>query len=127
LAAGRSAADFAARAAKWTKLVELTMTNRIYSLQRQMVSDPNFLPTHKVSPFVVWLCTDAARDVNGYTFEVHGDTINRVAEPVPERTVYREGGWDLDSLDAVAPGNLVDGLANSFTLDEYPDLKVFKS
>jgi 3-oxoacyl-[acyl-carrier protein] reductase len=127
LAAGQSAADFAARAARWTKLVELTMTERIYRLQRRMVADPDFLPTHKVSPFVVWLCTDAAQAVNGYTFEVHGDTINRVAEPVPERTIYHEGGWDLDSLDAAAPENLIDGLTNSFTLDDFPDLTVFKS
>ena len=125
LAAGQSASDFAERAAKWVKLVELTMEPRIYALQRRMLVEPEFLPTHKIAPLVVWLCTDAARDVNGHTFEVHGDTINRVEEPRPARTVFSDGGWDLDSLDALAPANLIDGLSNEFTLEDHPELRVF--
>jgi 3-oxoacyl-[acyl-carrier protein] reductase len=125
LAAGQSASDFAERAAKWVKLVELTMVPRIYALQRRMLVEPEFLPTHKIAPLVVWLCTDAARDVNGHTFEVHGDTINRVEDPRPARTVFRDGGWDLDSLDALAPVNLTDGLTNDFTLEDHPELRVF--
>ncbi len=126
LAAGQSAADFAVRAAKWLKLVELTMTPRIYALQQRMLADPDFLPAHKVAPLVVWLCTDAAKNVNGHTFEVHGDAINRVEEPRPARSVFRDGGWDLDALDALAPDHLVDGLSNEFTLDDHPELRVFQ-
>jgi 3-oxoacyl-[acyl-carrier protein] reductase len=125
LAAGQSASDFATRAAKWLKLVELTMDPRIYTLQRKMLAEPDFMPTHKIAPLVVWLCTDAAKDVNGHTFEVHGDTINRVEEPRPARTVFRDGGWDLDSLDLLAPANLIDGLSNDFVLEDYPELRVF--
>jgi len=125
LAAGQSASDFAVRAAKWLKLVELTQDPRIYSLQARMLAEPGFLPTHKIAPLVVWLCTDAAKGVNGHTFEVHGDTINRVEEPRPARTVFCDGGWDLDSLDQLAPANLVDGLSNEFTLEDYPELRVY--
>jgi 3-oxoacyl-[acyl-carrier protein] reductase len=125
LAAGQSASDFAVRAARWLKLVELTMDPRIYALQARMLAEPGFLPTHKIAPLVIWLCTDAASAVNGQTFEVHGDTINRVEEPRPARTVFRDGGWDLDSLDDLAPANLVDGLSNEFTLEDYPELRVF--
>jgi NAD(P)-dependent dehydrogenase (short-subunit alcohol dehydrogenase family) len=125
LAAGRSAADFAARAAKWTDLVALTMSPRVVALQQKMLADPEFLPTGKIAPFVVWLCTDAARDVNGHTFEVHGDTISRIAEPALARTVTRDGGWDLDSLDAIAPVNLVDGLVDQFALEDHPELRTF--
>jgi NAD(P)-dependent dehydrogenase (short-subunit alcohol dehydrogenase family) len=127
LAAGQSASDFAVRAAKWLKLVELTMEPRIYTLQARMLAEPGYLPTHKIAPLVIWLCTDAAKDVNGQTFEVHGDTINRVEEPRPARTVFRDGGWDLDSLDQLAPANLVDGLSNEFALEDYPELRVFQS
>jgi 3-oxoacyl-[acyl-carrier protein] reductase len=125
LAAGQSAADFAARAAKWADLVALTMSPRVFALQQQLLADPGLMPTDKIAPFVVWLCTDAARNVNGHTFEVHGDTISRVTEPALDRTVVRDGGWDLDSLDAIAPVNLVDGLVNQFALEDHPELRTF--
>jgi 3-oxoacyl-[acyl-carrier protein] reductase len=125
LAAGQSAADFVQRAARWSTLVSSTMVPRVVSMQQKLVEDPNFLPTHKIAPFVVWLCTDAARNVNGHTFEVHGDVISRVAEPVPVRTMFRAGGWDVDSLDVLAPTNLVDGLVDEFTLEDHPELRVF--
>jgi len=125
LAAGQSAADFAARAAKWADLVALTMSPRVFALQQQLLADPGLMPTDKIAPFVVWLCTDATRNVNGHTFEVHGDTISRVTEPALDRTVVRDGGWDLDSLDAIAPVNLVDGLVNQFALEDHPELRTF--
>jgi NAD(P)-dependent dehydrogenase (short-subunit alcohol dehydrogenase family) len=127
LAAGQSAADFAARAAKWADLVALTMSPRVFALQQQLLADPGLMPTDKIAPFVVWLCTDAARNVNGHTFEVHGDTISRVTEPALDRTVVRDGGWDLDSLDAIAPVNLVDGLVNQFALEDHPELRTFRA
>jgi NAD(P)-dependent dehydrogenase (short-subunit alcohol dehydrogenase family) len=125
LAAGQSAADFAARAAKWADLIALTMSPRVFALQQKLLADPGLMPTDKIAPFVVWLCTDAARNVNGHTFEVHGDTISRVTEPALDRTVVRDGGWDLDSLDAIAPVNLVDGLVNQFALEDHPELRTF--
>ena len=125
LAAGQSAADFATRAAKWADLVALTMSPRVFALQQKLLADPGLMPTDKIAPFVVWLCTDAARNVNGHTFEVHGDTISRVTEPALDRTVVRDGGWDLDSLDAIAPVNLVDGLVNQFALEDHPELRTF--
>ena len=125
LAAGQSAADFADRAAKWADLVALTMSPRVFALQQKLLADPGLMPTDKIAPFVVWLCTDAARNVNGHTFEVHGDTISRVTEPALDRTVVRDGGWDLDSLDAIAPVNLVDGLVNQFALEDHPELRTF--
>jgi len=125
LAAGQSAADFADRAAKWADLVALTMSPRVFALQQQMLAHPERMPTGKIAPFAVWLCTDAASNVNGHTFEVHGDTVSRVAEPALACSVVRDGGWDLDSLDAIAPTSLVDGLVNEFALEDYPELRAF--
>ena len=92
LAAGQSAADFATRAAKWTNLVALTMSPRVFALQQQLLAHPERMPTDKIAPFAVWLCTDAASDVNGHTFEVHGNTVSRVAAPALVRSVVRDGG-----------------------------------
>ena len=65
-----------------------------------------------VAPLVVYLCTDAAANVNGRDFIVGGNEISLVSLPDRERTIYREGGWDLDSLDHVFPSTLGQGLRN---------------
>jgi len=65
-----------------------------------------------VAPIVVYLCTDAAANVNGRDFIVGGNEISLVSLPGRERTIFREGGWDLDSLDRVFPATLGQGVRN---------------
>jgi hypothetical protein len=72
---------------------------------------------------VVWLCTDAASHVNGRTFHISGDDVSLLSEPQPEGTITQAGGWDLDGLDAA---DLTKGLTNPYTLDNFPELKVFE-
>jgi hypothetical protein len=88
--------------------------------------DPAVIPPAKIAPFVVWLCTDAAANVNGRTFHVSGDDVALLSEPVPERVIHRTGGWDLDALDTTAPRKLVEALTNDFALDDHPELHVFE-
>ncbi|MFZ1887668.1 MAG: SDR family NAD(P)-dependent oxidoreductase [Candidatus Binataceae bacterium] len=68
----------------------------------------------QVAALVVWLCTDAAANVNGRTFVVGGEMVGIYPEPEPSRTMIREGGWDLDALDRTAPSQLTSGLRNEF-------------
>jgi 3-oxoacyl-[acyl-carrier protein] reductase len=82
-------------------------------------------PEH-VAPLVVWLCTDAAKKVNGRTFYVSGGEIGLFSEPEVVRSLTRPGGWDLDSLDSQASEGLIGGLLNNFSLDGCPELKKFK-
>jgi NAD(P)-dependent dehydrogenase (short-subunit alcohol dehydrogenase family) len=55
-----------------------------------------------ISPWVVWLCTEAAADVTGQVFEVRGGTVyllkgwNRIAH------IHKDGLWNLDELTARA-------------------------
>ena len=88
--------------------------------------DPAQFPSSKIAPFVVWLCTDAAANINGRTFHVSGDDVGLLTEPTPEPVIHRDGGWDLSSLDAEAPAGLTGELTNPFTLDAFPELKVFE-
>jgi len=125
LAAGQSTKEYSVMTARWTQLMALTMGARP-GVAQAPVFDPEVISPRKIAPLVVWLCTDAARNVNGRTFHVAGDTVSRLSEPAPERSVHQRGGWDLDGLDAVAAANLVDGLANGYTLDDHPELKVFE-
>ena len=68
-----------------------------------------------VAPLVVYLCTDAAADVNGRDFLVGGDEISLMSLPARERTIQREGGWTLDALERVFPRTLGAGLTNPAT------------
>jgi 3-oxoacyl-[acyl-carrier protein] reductase len=123
-AAGQSTTDYAKKTSKWLDVMSLTMGPR-----PGVRSVPNFDPeefgTRKIAPLVVWLCTDAASDVNGRTFNIRGDVIELLSEPAPERSVYQPGGWDLDGLDATG-GHLISDLRNGFTLDDHPELQVFE-
>ncbi|TML12794.1 MAG: SDR family NAD(P)-dependent oxidoreductase [Actinobacteria bacterium] len=111
--------------ARWAELMNITMRPKGAPPEAASASfDPDARPPRKVSPFVVWLCTDAARNVNGRTFHVYGDFVARYSEPEDERIIFAAGGWDLDMLDAAAP-QLTSDLTNDYTLDEYPALKVF--
>ena len=85
--------------------------------------DVDLYPPRKISPLVAWLCSDAAGEVNGCAFETHGDTVSLLSEPEPLRSMHREGGWDLDALDALAPSYLEPALTNDFRLDDHPELK----
>jgi len=65
-----------------------------------------------VAPLVVYLCLDKAANINGRDFIVGGDEISLVSLPTRERTIYRQGGWDLDSLERVFPSTLGAGVVN---------------
>ncbi|HUP72962.1 MAG TPA: SDR family NAD(P)-dependent oxidoreductase [Acidimicrobiales bacterium] len=111
--------------ARWSELMSITMRPKGTPPAAPNASfDPEARAPRKVSPFVVWLCTDAASNVNGRTFHVYGDFVARYSEPEDERVIYASGGWDLDALDAAAP-ELTRDLTNDYTLDEYPALKIF--
>jgi len=69
----------------------LTMGARPGRPQPQ-VFDPDTIAPRKIAPMVVWLCTDAASNVNGRSFHVSGDTISRLSEPLRERVIQRSGG-----------------------------------
>jgi len=84
-------------------------------LGRAMI-DRSFMDNkpEQVAAVAVWLCTDAAANVNGRDFLVGGDEVGLFSEPEVVRLLCREGGWDLDSLDNMGPKNLLAGLRNEF-------------
>jgi 3-oxoacyl-[acyl-carrier protein] reductase len=65
-----------------------------------------------VAPLVVYLCFDKAANINGRDFIVGGDEISLMSLPTRERTIYKSGGWDLDSLDRVFGSTLGAGVVN---------------
>lgn len=65
-----------------------------------------------VAPLVTYLCFDEAANINGRDFIVGGNEISLMSLPQRERTIYKEGGWDLDSLAKVFPSTLGAGVIN---------------
>ena len=112
------------RTERWRELMAATMRPRGVRTKDDTL-DPEVRAPAKISPFVVWLCTDAAQHVTGRTFHVLGDYVGLFSEPDAERTIYQSGGWDLDALD-VAGHQLTATLTNDFTLDVSPHLQVFE-
>jgi 3-oxoacyl-[acyl-carrier protein] reductase len=125
LALGMSTKEYSEHTSKWATLMSITMAPRGAHLAFN-VATPETHPPAKISPMVVWLCTDAARGVNGRTFHVAGDTVSRLSEPERERAITNAGGWTLDALDTVAPTHLVEDLTNDYLLEDHPELQVFE-
>jgi 3-oxoacyl-[acyl-carrier protein] reductase len=86
---------------------------------------PEVVTPDKVAPFVVWLCTEAAANVNGRDFYVGGDEVGLYPELELERLLYREGGWDLDALDGSGREDLIAELTNRYLLEGHPELQTF--
>ena len=76
------------------------------------ISQMDALKPELVAPLVVYLCTDRAANINGRDFIVGGSEISLMSMPDKERTIYREGGWTLDTLDRVFPNTLGAGVKN---------------
>ena len=59
-----------------------------------------------IAPFVTWLASDEAKDVNGYIFHVTGGEISLMNNPEPARTLQKNGRWTVEELAAMFPGTL---------------------
>ena len=66
--------------------------------------------TEKIPPFLVYLCTEAAAHINGRDFYVGGDEISLLSMPVLEKTMQREGGWDIESIEHSFPAAVGAGI-----------------
>jgi len=65
-----------------------------------------------VAPFIVYLCTDAAADINGQVFDVTGNNIALYSEPVKKKTITKQTGiWTVEELAQQMP-QLLEGYRN---------------
>ena len=65
-------------------------------------------------PFVLYLCTDYAKEVTGTVFTLAGNNINMHSEPVISKTLCKPGAeyWTIDELTKEAPRALFRGYKN---------------
>jgi len=70
-------------------------------------------PPETVTPFIIYLCTDQAGDINGQVFDVTGNNIAIYSEPVRKKVIQKqEGLWTVEELTAQVPKILLEGYQN---------------
>ena len=66
-----------------------------------------------VTPFIVYLCTNEAADINGQVFDVTGGSIAIYSEPVRKKSIVKqEGLWTVEELIGLVPKVLLEGYKN---------------
>ena len=66
-----------------------------------------------IAPFVCYMATDFAGNVNGQTFLVYGDTVSLMSQPRPMQAIYcSDGHWDMDDLSSQARNYLTKDIYN---------------
>ncbi|HUF53102.1 MAG TPA: SDR family NAD(P)-dependent oxidoreductase [Dehalococcoidia bacterium] len=65
-----------------------------------------------VAPMTVWLCTDAAWNVNGKIFHVVGGSVSLAHEEHHIQSIEKDGQWTLQELAALVPNQLMSGIPN---------------
>jgi NAD(P)-dependent dehydrogenase (short-subunit alcohol dehydrogenase family) len=56
------------------------------------------MDSSKIAPVVVYLASDAAKDVTGQIFAVRKNEIMLISQPRPVRSVHRDGGWTPETV-----------------------------
>jgi NAD(P)-dependent dehydrogenase (short-subunit alcohol dehydrogenase family) len=108
-------------AGTWKPL--LTALGRYWIGERGLAGWDRPAPPDSIGAFVTWLCTPAAKNVNGRDFYIGGDEVALLSPPEFVSTLFHEGGWTVDALDRFAPamtGGLTDPFhfPNPFTNDD---------
>jgi NAD(P)-dependent dehydrogenase (short-subunit alcohol dehydrogenase family) len=66
-----------------------------------------------ISPFVCFLASDHAQNINAQTFLVYGNSVSLMSQPRSERSIYEASGhWNLDDLAPQARDVLTKGISN---------------
>jgi len=66
-----------------------------------------------VAPFLIYLCSDGASDINGLVFDVTGGNIALYSEPVKVKSIdKKEGLWTVEELIEQVPKVLLEGYKN---------------
>ncbi len=91
---------------------EIRARSGVAAISEENEREQQWDPDH-VAPFVCYLATDYAENINGQTFRVYGDTVSLMSQPRPERTIYEASGhWDLAALSPQAREDLTSGIDN---------------
>jgi len=76
----------------------------------------NMPPPECVGPFVAYLATEEAWNINGHIFRVSGGEITLFSDPIRAKSIFKdwtkEGPWGVEELITIFPKTLGAGLVN---------------
>jgi NAD(P)-dependent dehydrogenase (short-subunit alcohol dehydrogenase family) len=84
----------------------------IAGIQEALASEEQQDP-EDIAPFVAYLASDFAGNVNGQVFLVYGNTVSLFSQPRLQQTLLRpQGYWSVEELRKLLPRTLAKGLVN---------------
>ena len=86
----------------FTRMIESIPTQS--EAEKQRIERLAQMTPDKVSPLVVYLCSDSAAGISGQIFSVRNNEIFLFNQPRPIRVIHRSGGWTPAVLDAQIKG-----------------------
>ena len=106
-----------------TRMVRSTQDRARSEMAAQGVSvdsallDAELAPPEDLAPLAVFLCTDAAADINGQVFNktntgAAGSRFGLYQKQAIVREIYKEGRWTVDELIKMVPTSLTQGVVN---------------
>ncbi len=80
----------------WSRMIgSIPITDEV---QKARVAKLQSMTPDKIAPLVVYLCSDAAKEVTGQIFSVRNNEIFLMSQPRPLRSVQAGGGWTPESI-----------------------------
>jgi NAD(P)-dependent dehydrogenase (short-subunit alcohol dehydrogenase family) len=80
----------------WTRMIDSIPAET--PEQKKRVEGLRKLVPEKIAPFVVALCSDAAKDVTGQIFGVRNNEIYLFSQPRPVKSAHRGEGWTPETV-----------------------------
>jgi NAD(P)-dependent dehydrogenase (short-subunit alcohol dehydrogenase family) len=80
----------------WTRMIDSIPAET--PEQKKRVEGLRKLVPEKIAPFVVALCSDAAKDVTGQVFGVRNNEIYLFSQPRPIKSAHRGEGWTPETV-----------------------------
>ena len=70
------------------------------------------LQPENIAPFVAFLATDAAANINGYDFMVAAGVVSLLTQPQVAKRMHKEGRGTVEEISALGPAFVTGDLKN---------------
>lgn len=81
--------------------------------ERQMTPRP---PPEATPPFLIYLCTEKASNINGQLFFIFGRQQIHIFKEEVKKSIVKEGFWTVDELVEMVPKVLLQGVVSKISM-----------
>lgn len=94
------------------RLAKLELNNPIIAPTERSTAFLTPNPAEDCATFAAYLCTDAAKGINGQVFYVAGPHISRAEHWSLSKNIYKNGHWTMEELIEAMPKTVLQGVPN---------------